>query len=65
LAIRHGDRISWIFGLDKAEQFTPELFWQCGGNRPRRMGETPAPSVHSIQAQNAANGILLADCLKE
>ena len=28
LGIRHGDRISWIFGLGKGEQFTPELSWQ-------------------------------------
>ena len=28
LGIGHVDRISWIFGLGKGEQFTPELFWQ-------------------------------------
>jgi hypothetical protein len=30
LAIHHGDRISWIFGVRKDEQFIPELSWLFG-----------------------------------
>ena len=29
-SIHHGDRISWILGLRKAEQFIPELSWLSG-----------------------------------
>ncbi len=72
LTVDHDVWVALRIGGHKGEQFTPELFWQCrviasDSDRCARGGRgdpcTQCP-CHSIQAQNAANGILLSDCGK-
>jgi hypothetical protein len=60
------DRDGYVIRLfDHRSVAKREATWDFGPLRAGRQGVTPAPSVHSIQAQNAANGILLSDCWKE